>query len=295
MLSEILPSRALAAIGAVCSVLAVYALLWGAVKLAWQHVFGRPIPRNRLTMTLDVLADVAVNVLGAVARAVKFYTGRAIFWPTVTPPPELDARHADNSMPEAPASPETIAPAGSRAGDAERGRTPVEVLALVLAVAAGIGVARCSASSVETQAAAADRIARVMNGAAPVALAEAEHAAEADAVTAFRLCAASPDAGPGCYAVAHAAHAATRARWRRVFVAWDAVGAAQSAWRAEILRCRGMIDAGATLCSPPAAATVALVRAGAALRCAVVAVGRADLDPLREVPGVPACTDGGAP
>lgn len=122
-LESLLNSRALAVVGLVCLVLATFTFVWGAVKLAWQRVVGRPVPRNRLTMTLDVIADVATNILGAVSRVVKFYTGRSLFWPTAAPiEPRGDATalpRPDVPAPIEPAAPLTTG-IGARAADDER-------------------------------------------------------------------------------------------------------------------------------------------------------------------------------
>lgn len=159
-------------------------------------------------------------------------------------------------------------------------------LLLILCVLAACDA--CSASSVETQAVAADRIARALNTAAPVALDEADHAAQSAALDAARACMADIDAGTDCRARAHAVYDDTRAAWRRVFVAWDALGAAHATWRAELTRCRA---AHAATCTPGVDAAAGLVRTSTAWRCALRAVGRADLDPL---PGAVTCSDGGA-
>lgn len=42
---------------------------WGAVKVSWQKFVGRPMPRNWLTIALDMLVELAPNFLGAVDRA----------------------------------------------------------------------------------------------------------------------------------------------------------------------------------------------------------------------------------
>lgn len=160
--------------------------------------------------------------------------------------------------------------------------------ALLLLAASVLSGMRCTASAVETQAVAADRVARALNTAAPVALDEADRAAQSAALDAARACMADIDAGTDCRARAHAVYDDTRAAWRRVFVAWDAVGAAHATWRAELTRCRA---AHAATCTPGVDAAAGLLRTSTAWRCALRAVGRADLDPL---PGALTCSDGGA-
>ena len=82
-LSSILTSRTVAWIGFVCIVLSALAALWAMVKLSYQRALGKPMPRNALTATLDVLAELAVNVVGAVSRGLKLGTGESLFKPTV--------------------------------------------------------------------------------------------------------------------------------------------------------------------------------------------------------------------
>lgn len=57
------------AIGYLMTSLSALAVVWGAVKAAYVRVVGKPMPRNTLTLTLDVLAELASNALGAYNRA----------------------------------------------------------------------------------------------------------------------------------------------------------------------------------------------------------------------------------
>lgn len=57
-------------VGYVLAGLAVFALLWGAIKAAIVRVTGRPVPRNGLTLFLDVLAELANNLPGAINRGI---------------------------------------------------------------------------------------------------------------------------------------------------------------------------------------------------------------------------------
>jgi len=86
-LSSLLTSRAVAAIGAACIALSALSALWAMVKLSYQRALGRPMPRNALTGTLDVLAELAVNVVGAVSRVIQLRGGDGLFRPTVPPVP----------------------------------------------------------------------------------------------------------------------------------------------------------------------------------------------------------------
>lgn len=71
------------AIGYAMTALSALAVAWGAIKAAYVRVVGHAMPRNALTLTLDVLAELASNVLGAYNRA----RGGALFAPPPPPPP----------------------------------------------------------------------------------------------------------------------------------------------------------------------------------------------------------------
>ena len=65
-------THAVAALG----VLALgYALAWAAIRASYERVVGRPMPRTRVVLALDILADLAVNVPGAINRLLRS-TGR---------------------------------------------------------------------------------------------------------------------------------------------------------------------------------------------------------------------------
>ena len=70
------------ALGYVMTALSALAVAWGAVKAAYIRAVGKPMPRNAVTLTLDVLAELASNVLGAYNRA----RGGALFNPPPPPP-----------------------------------------------------------------------------------------------------------------------------------------------------------------------------------------------------------------
>jgi len=89
-LSSLLTSRTAAIIGLVCIALSALAALWAMVKLSYQRALGKPMPRNALTATLDVLAELAVNVVGAVSRGLKLGTGEGLFRSTLPLTPELE-------------------------------------------------------------------------------------------------------------------------------------------------------------------------------------------------------------
>jgi len=111
-------THAVAALG----VLALgYALAWAAIRASYERVVGRPMPRTRLVLALDILADLAVNVPGALNRLLRS-TGRdPLFLPA----------------PPAPRPP--AAPSG-RSGEA--GRATVGTLVL-LALVGALGLAAC--------------------------------------------------------------------------------------------------------------------------------------------------------
>lgn len=98
-----------------------YALAWAAIRASYERVVGKPMPRTRFVLALDVLADLAVNVPGAVNRLLRS-TGRdPLFLPA----------------PPAPRPP--AAPSG-RSG--QSGRADVGAL-VVLAAVGLVGVTAC--------------------------------------------------------------------------------------------------------------------------------------------------------
>lgn len=157
------------------------------------------------------------------------------------------------------------------------------IAALLVLASPLLALVQCSASAVETQATAADRIARTLNAVEPRWIAESQRRAIA---AAHDLC--SLDAGPCDRARAHAAADAVLSQWEPVVAAWDSFAAAHDVWRVALEACRARHDA---VCSPSVEAATTMLRAVGTWRCAVRAVGHAEYDPL---PGEPACTDGGA-
>ena len=61
-----------------------YSLAWAAVKAAIVKNTGEPLPRNGVTITLDVLAELSNNLAGALNRLSKETGGRGLFG--ATPP-----------------------------------------------------------------------------------------------------------------------------------------------------------------------------------------------------------------
>jgi len=76
--------------GYVAAGLAVYAVAWAVVKASIVRVIGKDLPRNALTITLDVLAELANNLPGALNRAKGGGMFDAPSRDTVAPPPPSD-------------------------------------------------------------------------------------------------------------------------------------------------------------------------------------------------------------
>lgn len=86
-------THAVAALG----VLALgYALAWAAIRASYERVVGRPMPRTRLVLVLDILADLAVNVPGALNRLLRS-TGRDPLFLPAPPAPRPPAAPSGRS------------------------------------------------------------------------------------------------------------------------------------------------------------------------------------------------------
>lgn len=109
-------THAVAALG----VLALgYALAWAAIRASYERVVGRPMPRTRLVLALDIAADLAVNLPGGINRWLRA-TGRdPLFLPAPPRPP---------------------APPSGRSGEAGRATGATLVL---LALVGALGLAAC--------------------------------------------------------------------------------------------------------------------------------------------------------
>ncbi len=83
------------AVTAACVLALGYAFAWAAIRASYERVVGRPMPRTRLVLVLDILADLAVNVPGAVNRLLRS-TGRD---PLFLPAPRAARRLARDSVP----------------------------------------------------------------------------------------------------------------------------------------------------------------------------------------------------
>ena len=70
---------------AIAAFLAAFAATWGAIKAAYAHAVGHPMPRTTLTLTFDVLAELANNALGALNKLLVA-RGVAPLFPPASPP-----------------------------------------------------------------------------------------------------------------------------------------------------------------------------------------------------------------
>jgi hypothetical protein len=101
-LESLLRAAALAfqVFGALVSLVSIAAYAWGRYKIAYQRATGRGVPRTRWTVRLDIAADVAVNVLGAINRRRKAAGLAPLFLPTepapTAPATGIGARAADD-------------------------------------------------------------------------------------------------------------------------------------------------------------------------------------------------------
>lgn len=109
-----------------------YALAWAAIRASYERVVGKPMPRTRLVLALDVLADLAVNVPGAVNRLLRS-TGRD---PLFLPAP---------SAPRPPAAP------SGRSGEAGRATVATLVLLALVGLAGLAACPRAREAVVDTQ------------------------------------------------------------------------------------------------------------------------------------------------
>jgi hypothetical protein len=79
---------------AACVAFLAYAFAWAAIRASYERVVGKPMPRTRLVLVLDIAADLAVNVPGALNRLLRA-TGRdPLFLPA---PPRAPAAPSGRS------------------------------------------------------------------------------------------------------------------------------------------------------------------------------------------------------
>lgn len=78
MVLQFLGPRAASVVLDLLAALTLFAILWATVKLSYERAVGCPMPRNALTLTLDVCAEFAVNLPGALHRTARAH-GAAVF------------------------------------------------------------------------------------------------------------------------------------------------------------------------------------------------------------------------
>jgi len=74
-------SHPMEALGYLAAASLAFASAWAAIKAAYQRVTDKAMPRNAVTTTLDVLAELAMNIPGALNRLVRARGGASIFAP----------------------------------------------------------------------------------------------------------------------------------------------------------------------------------------------------------------------
>lgn len=73
-------------VGALCAgVLFAYALVWGSIKAAYFKVTGHAMPRNNLTLTLDIALELSNNALGFLNK-ILLARGATPLFPAPSPP-----------------------------------------------------------------------------------------------------------------------------------------------------------------------------------------------------------------
>lgn len=89
-------------------ILFVYAHLWAAIRISYEKVHGVPMPRTRLVLWLDVLADLANNAPGAINRLLR-RGGHSLFLPAALPSKDtaadseaLPSKELDTAAPTLP-------------------------------------------------------------------------------------------------------------------------------------------------------------------------------------------------
>lgn len=80
MMLELLGPRNVGMILDILAGLLALSIFWAMFKASYQRVTGEPVPRNKLTVALDVLADLSNNIPGAANRLQRLSTGESMFW-----------------------------------------------------------------------------------------------------------------------------------------------------------------------------------------------------------------------
>lgn len=63
-------------------VASLYSVAWGSIRASIERTTGKPLPRTRVVLVLDVLADLAINVPSAVNRVLRANGGTPLFLPS---------------------------------------------------------------------------------------------------------------------------------------------------------------------------------------------------------------------
>lgn len=69
MIEHLLGAKLVSVLADVLFVLFCQAILWAMIKSSYQRVTGQPVPRKWYTLALDIMADLAINLPGALNRA----------------------------------------------------------------------------------------------------------------------------------------------------------------------------------------------------------------------------------
>lgn len=81
-------------------VASLYSVAWGMLRASIERQTGKPLPRTRLVIALDVLADLAINLPSAANRILRASGSTPLFLPSskgsaammVTPPDDEGSR-----------------------------------------------------------------------------------------------------------------------------------------------------------------------------------------------------------
>ena len=55
--------------------------LYGLFKVSWVKATEKPFPRNKFTVSMDILAEMGVNLIGGLDKAKVGMGGQSIFTP----------------------------------------------------------------------------------------------------------------------------------------------------------------------------------------------------------------------
>ena len=113
--------------------LAAFGFVWGVVKLSYQRVTGSPMPRNAVTLTLDIIVESTNNILGVVNKARVSGGGAPLFLPLQ---PQIEVRNLATGEMLTDATP------GPRTGQSGRASLGALVAAMVLSLALGVAACR---------------------------------------------------------------------------------------------------------------------------------------------------------